>query len=244
MNFKIQSTNELVTFLKRFQSISNTLLLEIDGDCLKAKTHTPEKSVVKYSKIDLNLIFEYDADDISDTIMIGIYSLDKLIKAFSHFTSNEVTMRIETENVDGQNVGVEIILKSPELEITFPCASLRLFTHISDDLMHKIANTDAAEVDFVLTKDIQSKIASLGTIDSDQKILTFQLNKGVLSARGKSYNYNLCQVDNTKVKLSTSVYKNQFAFLDKEDAKTFISDDRLIFHSLETNTILTLGKVE
>jgi hypothetical protein len=110
--------------------------------------------------------------------------------------------------------------------------------------MSKIASTDAAEVDFVLTKDIQSKIASLGTIDSDQKILTFELAIGVLSARGKSYNYSLCNVNNTKAKIATSVYKNQFAFLDKEDAKTYMSDDRLIFHSLETDTILTLGKVE
>lgn len=243
MTFKIHSTNDLVTFLKRFQSISNTLLLEIEGDYLKAKTHTPEKSVVKYSKIELSQIFEYE-ESADSTVLIGVYSLDKLIKAFSHFTGNDVTMRIETETVDGQTVGTEIVLRSPELEINFPCASLRLFTHISDELMSKIASTDAAEVDFVLTKDIQSKIASLGTIDSDQKILTFELAKGVLSARGKSYNYSLCNVDNTKAKIATSVYKNQFAFLDKEDAKTYMSDDRLIFHSLETDTILTLGKVE
>jgi hypothetical protein len=243
MNFKITSINDLTTFLKRFSPISNSLLLEIDGEHLKAKTHTPERSVVKSSKIELSQIFSF-SESIDEPILIGIYSLDKLIKAFSHFSGDDVNMAIQTETTEDGVVGTEIVLQNSQLTINFQCASLRLFTHVTDEMMNKIADVETAEVNFVLTKDIQTKIASLGSIDSDQKILSFNLKKGVLSARGKSYDYTLCNVDNKKVELEISVYKNQFNFLDREDVVTYMSEDRLICQSIETSTSIVIGKVD
>lgn len=242
MTFKINSITDLTNFLKRFQSITNTILIEFDGSYLKVKSHTPDKSVVKSSKILLSKIF--DVSEVEQSFMIGIYSLDKLIKAFSHFTSENVNFSVKIEQTDDVNVGTEIVLVSPELDINFPCASLKLFSHISDHVLETvIANKSNALVDFVLTKEIQAKITSLGSIDSDQKIITLDIRNGAVYAKGKSYNYNLCSVD-TKTKHNISIYKSQFMFLDKEDTHVYVNEDRIVFNSIESETTLAIGKVE
>ena len=50
LKLKLASAAEFTTFLKRFSPISGSLLIEIEDGYLKAKTHTPERSVVKSSK--------------------------------------------------------------------------------------------------------------------------------------------------------------------------------------------------
>ena len=51
LKLSMSSTTELTNFLNRFKPISGSMLIEIEGEYLKAKTHTPERSVVKSSKI-------------------------------------------------------------------------------------------------------------------------------------------------------------------------------------------------
>ncbi len=43
---------------------------------------------------------------------------------------------------------------------------------------------------------------------------------------------------------NVSVYKAQFAFLDKEDMRVFINDDRMVFVSNESDTKMIVGKAE
>ena len=237
----LQSTEELSNFLRRFSSISSSLLLELEDDCLKAKTHTPERSVVKSSKIELSRMFQPE-EDIQNS-KIGIFSVDRLMKAFSHFGDSGISFILHQENTADGNVGTEIQLKNESLSINFQCASLRLFTHITDEMMERISDSSSAEVSFVLTKEMQSKINSLASIDSDQKLLTIGVKKGAVTVSGKSFKLNLMTID-SDTNVEISVYKNQFAYLDKEDSMVYLSEDRLIFHSIESETKMIIGKAE
>ncbi len=237
----LQSTEELSSFLRRFSSISSSLLLELEEDYLKAKTHTPERSVVKSSKIELSRIFETEEDVQSSKI--GIFSVERLLKSFSHFGNNGISFVLNQESTSDGIVGTEIQLKNESLSINFQCASLRLFTHITDEMMDRISDNSSADVSFVLTKEMQSKINSLANIDSDQKLLTIGVKKGAVTVSGKSFKLNLMNID-SDANLEISVYKNQFAYLDKEDSMVYLSEDRLIFHSIESETKMIVGKAE
>jgi hypothetical protein len=129
------------------------------------------------------------------------------------------------------------------LKVNFQCATLRLFTRITDEMMDRIADTASSEVNFVLTKELQSRINSLSGIDSDQKLLTLNIKGGQVKASGKSFDLNLLGVDST-AELGISVYKSQFAYLDKEDTMVYMNEDRLIFHSIETETKMIIGKAD
>ncbi len=241
INLSLQSSDELNLFLKKFSSISNSLLIEMTDGTLSAKSHTPERSVVKSSKIDLNRVFSQDD---SDNVVFGIYSLDRLIKAFSHFGQTPVSFLLETENTSDGNVGTSLTLKNDQLDINYQCASLKLFTRITDEMMDRIANNENSKVSFVLSKELQSRINSLTTLDPDQKILTLEVKNGNVKASGKAFNLNLLTVDDKDADFSISIYKSQFAYLDKEDQMVYMNEDRLIFHSIETDTKMIIGKVE
>ena len=242
-SLQLSSTEELSNFLKRFAPISSSLMVEVEDGMLKAKTHTPERSVVKSSKIEMPRVFDTE-EGFDDAVKFGLYSVDRMMKAFTHFGSGAIQFELHQENTSEGNVGTDINLKNESLDINFQCASLRLFTHITDEMMDKIADSATAEVSFVLTKEMQAKINSLAGMDADQKLLTIGVKKGNVVASGKSFNLNLMNIDNTSSDVTISVYKNQFAYLDKEDTMVYVTEDRLIFHSIESDTKMIIGKAE
>jgi hypothetical protein len=212
---------------------------------IKAKTHTPERSVVKSSKMELNRIFNLSGDTIEiETSMFGVYSLDRLMKSFSHFGDSKIEFNLTTEKTPEGTVGTDLTLKNDSLDINYQCASLRLFTHITDEMMDRIADNASSQTSFVLTKELQARINSLTSLDPDQKLLTINVKNGVVKASGKSFNLNLLNIDDTSANLSISVYKSQFAYLDKEDTMVYMNEDRLIFHSIETDTKMIIGKAD
>lgn len=246
VTLKVKSASEFTNFLKRFSAIESTLLLEIENGYLKAKTHTPERSVVKSSKIDMSQIF--DTEGVLTTgqnILFGIFSVDKLTEAFKHFSETDVEFTLSYENTADGMVGTEVTLASPSLTINFQCASLRLFTHITDEMMDRISNTEAAPINFVLTKEHQKRISSISTIDSDHKLLTVNVKEGNVNVTGRSYDLSLMSIDDKAADdVSISIYKNQFGFLDREDAVAHLSGDRIVFSSIETETKTIIGKAE
>ncbi len=245
LTLTVKSASEFTNFLKRFSSIESTLLLEMENGYLKAKTHTPERSVVKSSKIDMSQIFDMEGVvTTGQNILFGIFSVDKLTEAFKHFTDSDVSFTISYENTPDGMIGTEVTLASSSLKINFQCASLRLFTHITDEMMSRISNTDTAAINFVLTKEHQKRISSISTIDSDHKLLTVNVKDGNINVTGKSYDMSLLTLDGTADDVSISIYKNQFGFLDREDAVAYLSGDRIVFSSIETETKTIIGKAE
>ena len=242
LNLQLSSATEFTNFLKRFSSISGSLLIEMADGYVKAKTHTPERSVVKSSKIELSRVF--NGDGVFEPVIFGVYSVDKLIKSFSHFDGGSLNFTICLEKTPEGLVGTDIILHNDSLKINFQCATLRLFTHITDEMMDRIADTGSSEINFVLTKEIQSRINSLTSIDSDQKLLVMSVKDGQVKASGKSFDLSLLSIENKSSDLSVSVYKSQFAFIDKEDIMVYMNEDRLIFHSIETETKMIVGKAD
>ena len=243
LKLKVKSASEFTNFLKRFSAIESTLLLEIEGGYLKAKTHTPERSVVKSSKIELSRIFDEESSIPTEPVLFGIFSVDKLTDAFKHFTDSDITFTLNYEATADGNVGTEVVMSTPGLTINFQCASLRLFTHITDEMMDRISNTETAPLNFVLTKEHQKRISSLSTIDTDHKLMTLDVKDGNVKVTGRSYDLALLAVENAD-EISISIYKNQFSFLDREDAIAYMSGDRIVFSSIETETKTIIGKAE
>ena len=111
-------------------------------------------------------------------------------------------------------------------------------------MMERISTTDSSVVDFVLSKENQNRILSLSTIDSDHKLLTFDVKEGKVSSLGKSFHLNLLNLENKSGETNISLYKQQFAYLDREDAIAYVSDDRIVFNSIETDTKTIIGKAD
>jgi hypothetical protein len=243
--YRVISPAKFTNFLRKFSSIESTLLVEIENENLKAKTHTPDRSVVKSSSISLEEVLEFVDGNENINVVFGLYNIEKFASSFKHFGSDNFDLIIEYEKLDKTiNVGTQLTLKNQKLNIRFECASYRIFTHISDDMMEKISGDLSEGISFDLDKNTQAQISSLSGIDNDHKLLTFKTEDKFIRAMGKSFDLELVESHEKLESTTTTIYKQHFNVLDREDSNAVISDDKIVFRSVETNTIMVVGKTE
>lgn len=243
LSLKIKSAQTFSDFLKKFSLIDKQLLLEIKDGKLKAKTCTPEKTVVKYSSIDLDEIFDFNKVDLpTEPIKIGIFNLLKLISSFKQFNWDSVTkFEITPVQIENEQFAQSIKIVSDELDMEFACAGKNLFKFIiSDDVIAKITDTTTQSFEFVLDRDKLSRIMSLSDFDSDFNLVSFIGSDKGIKAKGKSYNLELFKTPVEKSKIS--VMKEHLAKMDKEACTVHILADKIIFKSSESDSITLIGK--
>ena len=152
-------------------------------------------------------------------------------------------MEVEFSEIGDDNVATEMKAVSKTLKISFPCASTSMFRYIDSTLASKIMNTAEAQFSFRVDKDTLTKISALSGLDSDNEVISIVSKDGEIHFKGKSFELNIPGVtaDNEG---TISFYKSHFGFVDKEDSEIFVTDSKIIFKSLETDTNIVVGKVE
>jgi hypothetical protein len=238
---KLHSNGNFSSYLKRFSSIEKSLLLEINDGKFIAKTHTPDKAVVKLSSTSLTEIF--DIADTPKNVKIGLYAVDNFVQTFKHLGESEVKFEIESEKVSDEETATEIKIYSKSLKFTFPGASPSLFKYIDSNLAKKIADTSSANYSFRVDKDTLTKISSLCAIDSENDTISITSKDKTVFVAGKSFELELAGVT-TEEDASISFYKAHYAFVDKEDSEIFVLDNKVIFKSLESETVIVIGRVD
>jgi hypothetical protein len=241
--YKLHSHENLTRYMKKFSSIEKSLLFEIDGDKIIAKTHTPDKSVVKIGSILITDIM--DASQVEDdlSVKIGLFAVDNFVASFKHFGDSEVKLSIEDETIGDDRVATEMKAASKNLKISFPCASTSMFRYIDATLAEKIMNTEKALYSFRVEKDTLTKVSALSGLDNDHELISIESKDGEIKFKGKSFELNIPGVT-TKEESQISFYKTHFGFVDKEDTEIFVTNKKIIFKSLETDTSIVIGKVE
>jgi hypothetical protein len=239
--FKLHSTSNFGAYLKRFSSIEKSLLLEINDGKFIAKTHTPDKAVVKISSTDITEIL--DTDSSFKDVKIGLFAIDNFIQTFKHLGETEVKFDIESEQVSNEEIATQIKIYNKSLKFTFPGASPSLFKYIESSLAKKIIDTSSSLISFRIDKDTLGKISSLCSIDSENDTVNIRSSKGSLYISGKSFELELPGINPDK-DISISFYKLHYGFVDKEDSEVHVLENKVIFKSMESDTTIVIGKVD
>ena len=238
---KLHSNGNFSGYLKRFSSVEKSLLLEIKDGKFIAKTHTPDKAVVKMSSTALSEIFDIKQNPTN--VKIGLFAVDNFVQTFKHLGETEVKFDIESEKVSDEETAVELKIYNKSLKFTFPGASPSLFKYIDSSLAKKITDTAGANYSFRVEKDILTKISSLCSIDSENDTLSITSKEGSVFFIGKSFELEIEGVTTTE-DASISFYKSHFGFVDKEDSEIYVLDSKVIFKSLESDTQIVIGRVD
>lgn len=243
--YRVVSSGNFTTFLKRFSSIDPTLLVEIADDEIKAKTHTPDKSVVKYSKMGLNEAFDF-VEGVNEPIVFGLFNIEKFAGSFKHFGSSDFDIIITHDKANDLNIGTLITLKNSKLTITFDCASYRLFTHINDELfLNGIAGVNGdLQTEFDMDKLTFGSIASICGVDAEHKYITFKSESNKIKAKGKSFDMEILETSEDQNPAEICVYKSHFGFVDREDSNVKIATEKVVFSSTDTDTVTVIGKTD
>jgi len=239
--YKLHSHQKLTGYMKKFSAIEKTLLFEISGDKLIAKTHTPDKSVVKIGSILITDVMDPVGE--KEDVRIGLFAVDNFVASFKHFGENEVKLEINGETVGADIIATELKATSKNLKIAFPCASMSMFRYIDGTLASKITDTASALFSFRVDKDTLTRISALASLDSENDTISVSSKDGAVSFHGKSFELSLPGVTSENDG-DLSFYKTHFNYIDKEDSEVFVTDNKIIFKSLESDTQIVVGKVE
>lgn len=251
IDFTAKNVKPFSAWIKKFVSIENSLLIELDESkkCFIAKSYNDTRSVVKYSTIsfdDAGLTLKKESNE-PQLIKFGIYNIQRLIKTFDHFSSDEFSFSVQYDeslnNGEKNLIGVAILLKNSSLKIKIDCTSLNIFEYISDNLfITKIAHLDPI-VSFDLPISLINESNSLCDLDKEYEFLDFLILDNRILIRGKSFELDV-EKTNKNEKSITTIYKNQFNKLDLENYIVDFGEDKLIFKSKDSDTTTVISRVE
>jgi hypothetical protein len=247
IEFTTKNAKNFTNWLKRFSSIDNTLLLEIDEKTSQfiAKTYNEERSVVKMSQI------KFDEAGLTTKIgkepkriKVGIFNISRLIKFIDQFNDAEFSLVINYQDIvkddSTQYAGEKILLENKNLKMNIDCTSLNIFKYLSDDLFkNEIAKMDVIGT-FELTKNNLEKINSLCSLDNEHIFIEFKSSQNKIFASGKIFEYFIEQKEGLK-DISINIFKAQYSNIDVETYVVELGEDRLIFRSKDSETICVVS---
>jgi len=249
IEFTAKNVKVFTNWLKRFSSIDNSLLLEIDTTTSEfiAKTYSEDRSVVKFSKIkfdEAGLTTKATKD--AKRIKLGIFNISRLIKTIDQFNDEEFTIIIEFQEIvnesDTQYAAEKILLKSKSLKMNLDCASLNIFKYISDDLFINTIAVVEEIGNFELIKTVIEKINTLNNLDNEHKFMEFTFKNNNINVAGKSYDLLIEEKKVTDAQIT--IFKDQYSSLDIENYTVFLGETRLVFKSKDSDTTTVISKAE
>ena len=180
VEFKGTNLKAFSAWLKRFKSISNSVLIEVDDSTQEflAKQFNDEKSIVKFSSISFEEAgFEYKlSDKIDKRIKVGLYDITALLKIFDNFSGEDFTFTINFDEIQSKSAGKELagkdlVLKSGSLRIKAEATSLNIFKYLPDNIFKdRVAQIDP-DVEFEISSDQIDKINSLCALEKSNLFL-------------------------------------------------------------------------
>lgn len=247
LKFRITNSNNFVSFLKKLKLVDKSVPLEIEGGNIFAKVKTTDKSVIKYVEIPLADVMEGDLP--KERLKIGILEIGKLIDVFKYFgPEDELNLFVDSQLYEGDLISTGLKFSSSSLNIFIKCADISLLGYIDDKIQKSIHTTDGSHLSFDVNRDNFQKIFSLTGIETNsEELLHFDFKEDGVSVRGNSFQYQMLKMEvakgYTEPKVFT-IYKNQFSYIDQEAVDIHFHENRIVFKSNESESIIAIGLVE
>lgn len=252
LEFSAKNVKVFTGWLKRFISIENSLLLEIDMNLKQfiAKVYNEERSVVKLSQIKFDEAgFDLKSGKDTKRVKIGIFNVPRLIKIIEQFNETDFSLIVDYQEIVGADVateqyaGEELVFKNKNLKVNVKCTSLSIFKYISDELF----NTSIANINvlgkFILSKTNIEKINMLANLDNEDKFIEFKFADNKILVSGKTFEYILEEKDKLK-DTSITIFKAQYANIDIENYAVELGSDRVVFRSTDSDTTCVISMVQ
>lgn len=242
METKIEKIDgyELGSFIKKLLPIDKFIFIKIGQPGTVSSVYFPERDAVKLVSVNTADIFSGDFDK---PIKVSFYNGSKVVEALSHFNGN-VQGRIKYSELDGEYMASDFILENSDLKITVACADPSLsFMELSKEEMSRAFGTDSSMFEFDLLTTHVDRIKSLFNLDKEDETFTLYLSERGVSVKGTSYDSLVTGSYNGEAPVGSKVviYKKYLSLLDKENYKAIICENKVVFKSLDTNTMLTVA---
>ena len=252
MKIRVTSTSNLISFLKKLKVVDKSVLLELSSEKLFCKVHTPDKSVMKYTSVDINQVFEDipEFDDLEcDRVKIGLIDVTRLMDCFKHFRPEEdIHLDLNISEIDGECLASEMNVVSPSLKIRIRCADLSLLSYVEDNILEMVHSKEDSLSKFnIYNSDFSSVMSLCGLETNSEELLVYKVNKEQVKINGDSFDYKL-NIGPSEITvgdpLESSIYKSHLNYVDAESSECYVHENRIVFFSSQTETSTAVGIIE
>ena len=242
METKIEKIDgyELGSFIKKLLPIDKFIFIKIDQENTVSSVYFPEKDAVKLVTVKTSELLTGSFDK---PVKVSFYNGTKVVEALSHFNS-DIRGKVKYSELDSEYMASDFIIENNDLRIDLACADPSLsFMELSKDEMSRAFSTDNAMFEFDLLTTHVDRMKSLFNLDKEDETFTVYINEKGVSVKGNSYDslltgkYEGSPSNGDKV----VIYKKYLSLLDKENYKVIICENKVVFKSLDTDTLLTVA---
>lgn len=231
---------ELSLFVKKLLPIDKFIFLKIGKEGTVSSVYFPERDAVKLANTPTKDLFESDIDK---TIKVSFYNGVKVIDALAHF-NGDLRGRIKYNEIDNECMASDFILENDDLQINLACADPSLsFMEMSKEEISRAFDTEAKLFEFDLLTTHVDRMKSLFNLEKEEDTFTLYISDNGISIKGTSFDAILCRSYEGISSVGTQVviYKKYINLLDKENYRVMVCDNKVVFRSLDTNTLLTVA---
>jgi hypothetical protein len=244
MELKIKKINgsEFQTFVKKLLSIDKFIFMKIANDQVISSVYLPQKDAVKLTSLKTSDMFEIE-EPAKTPIKISFFNGNKVIDALSHF-GEEVSAKITYQKTGDDLVATDFTVEDENLKINLYCADPSLnFMEMTDEEIKRAFSTTGKAFSFELLTVHVDKMKSLFKLEDDKELFKFKVSEKGIHVSGERYDAVLShQVELHDESVNeVSIYKKYIPILDKENYKVVVCENKVIFRSLDTNTVLTVA---
>jgi hypothetical protein len=236
---KIDS-RELSLFVKKLLPIDKFIFLKIGKEGTVSSVYFPERDAVKLANMPTADLFE---GDIENPIKVSFYNGTKVIDALAHF-NGDLRGRIKYNEIDNECMASDFILENDDLQINLACADPSLsFMEMSKEEISRAFDTNAKLFEFDLLTTHVDRMKSLFNLEKEEDTFTLYVGNKGIAVKGTSFDATLCHSyeGDSPVGTQVVIYKKYINLLDKENYKVMVCDNKVVFRSLDTHTLLTVA---
>ena len=244
MELKIKKINglEFQYFIKKLLSIDKFIFMKMSAEKISSSVYLPQKDAVKMSSIKTSELFEIE-DTISSTIKISFFNGNKVIDAISHF-GKDMSANISYQKIGETYIATDFSVYDENLKINLYCADPSLnFMEMTDDEMKRAFGATDKLFSFELLTVHVDKMKSLFKLEDNKELFKFKISDKGIHVAGERYDAIITHQAEIPLTEFTEVdiYKKYISILDKENYKVIVCTNKIIFKSLDTNTVLTVA---
>lgn len=241
---KSQITNlnapEFSSFIKKLLPIDKFIYIKIGKEQTLSSVYFPEKDAVKLVKVKTADLFTMDNEK---TIKVSFYNGTKVIDALSHFSS-EIKGYIEYDELDGELVASDFVLYDDNLKISLACADPAMsFMEMTKEQISSAFSATDSLFQFELLNTHTERMTKLFTLEKDEDTFKLYLTEKAISIQGKTFDAALTSnfTKSSTIGSEVLLYKKYIGLLDKENYTVTVCENKIIFKSLDTDTLLTVA---
>lgn len=233
---------ELQSFVKKLLSIDKFIFMKVSNEKTVSSVFLPQRDAVKLVSVDTKDLFEA-AEEIDKTIKVSFFNGTKVIEALSHF-NGEIKGTIVYQDYGDEYIATDFIVYDDDLKINLFCSDPSLsFMEMSKDEISRAFSTASSLFSYELLTVNADKIKSLFNLDKENELYTLYADEKGVHVKGDNYDQLLTAryTSNSDDELKVKVYKKYLPLLDKENYEMTVCNNKIVFKSLDTDTLLTIA---